>query len=72
MAENGEELMQNEKRFVRERMDKLKDEINQYENNLSFFGQSKGAQKLKEVVESKVSEAKGKLAVWEEKIKLLA
>lgn len=71
-AENGATLLENEKRFVKERMDKLKDEINQYENNLSFFGQSKGAQKLKEVVESKVSEAKGKLAVWEEKIKLLA
>jgi hypothetical protein len=71
-AENGEALLENEKRFVRERMDKLKDEINQYENNLSFFGPSKGAQKLKEVVESKVSEAKVKLAVWEEKIKLLA
>tara|TARA_B110000037_G_scaffold222831_1_gene299840 strand:+ start:11072 stop:12802 length:1731 start_codon:yes stop_codon:yes gene_type:complete len=70
-VENGEVLLQNEQRFVKEKMDKLKDEINQYENNLSFFGPSKGAQKLKEIVESKVSEAKGKLAVWEAKIKLL-
>lgn len=70
-AENSGDLLENEKRFVKERMDKIKDEINQYENNLSFFGPSKGAQKLKEVVEAKVTEAKARLALWEEKIKLL-
>ena len=70
-SDNAEGLLRNEFRFVKEKIDKLKDEINQYENNLSFFGQSKGAQKLKEVVEKRVNEAKSKLQSWEEKIKLL-
>lgn len=69
-SENSEGLLKNEFRFVKEKIDKLKDEINQYETNLSFFGQSKGAQKLKEVVEKRVDDAKGKLLSWQEKIKM--
>ncbi len=70
-ADNAENLIKSEKRFVKERMDKIKDEINQYENNLGFFGPSKGAQKLKEIVEKKITEAKEKLQSWEAKAKIL-
>lgn len=68
-AENGEKLLENEKRFVREKIDKIKGEINQFENNLSFFGDSKGAQKLKEAVEKRVNEAQEQLESWKSKLK---
>lgn len=67
--DNGTKLLENEKRFIKEKVDKLKDEINQFENNLSFFGDSKGAQKLKEVVEKKIAETQLQLKNWQEKLK---
>lgn len=70
-AENSERLLENEQRFVKERIDKLKDEINQYENNLSFFGNSKGAQKLKEIVDEKINSAKSNLESWQKKMQFL-
>jgi len=70
-SEDAQSLLKNEFRFVKEKIDKIKDEINLYENNLSFFGPSKGAQKLKEVVEKKVTDAKEELKTWENKMKLL-
>lgn len=69
-SDNSESLLKNEFRFVKEKIENLKTEIAQYENNLSFFGQSKGAQKLKEVVEKRVDGAKNQLSNWQEKIKL--
>lgn len=68
-SENGEKLLENEKRYVKEQIDKIKNDINQFENNLSFFGESKGAQKLKEVVEKRVDEAKLQLNSWKNKMK---
>lgn len=68
-SENGERLLENEKRYVKEQIDKIKNDINQFENNLSFFGESKGAQKLKEVVEKRVNEAKEQLDSWKKKMK---
>lgn len=68
-SDNGERLLENEMRYVKEQIDKIKNDINQFENNLSFFGESKGAQKLKEVVEKRVEEAQEQLKNWENKLK---
>lgn len=68
-VENGDKLLENERRFVKEKIDRIKSEINQFENNLSFFGDSKGAQKLKEVVEKRVVEAQEQLESWKNKLK---
>ncbi len=70
-AEDGDVFLEREKRFVKEKMDKLKDEIVQFENNLSFFGDSKGAQKLKEVVLKRVEESQKQFDTWKEKFKML-
>lgn len=67
--DDAENLLQSEKRFINEKISKIKDEIHQFENNLSFFGESKGAQKLKEVVEKRIADAQHNLAQWQNKLK---
>ena len=69
--ENGEDLIREEHTYIRTKLDKLKDEWAQYENNLSFFGQSKGAQKLKEVVAQKLDGVKVEIEVLEQRLKML-
>lgn len=53
-----DKLVRKEKDFVRGKISKLESEINQYENNLGFFAQSKGAEKLKGEVMKKIEQAK--------------
>jgi hypothetical protein len=38
---------------------------------MSFFGPSKGAQKLKEIVEKRVAEGEDKIAEWKDQLKML-
>jgi hypothetical protein len=71
-AGNSKDLLQSEKRFVLGKIEKLRSEMSQYENNLSFFGPSKGAQKLKEAVENKMKQTAENLEKWEKKLKLLS
>lgn len=68
---NAEAKMKSEKQFVQTQIDTLKEEIIRFEENMSFFGHSKGSQKLKEVVEKRVKDAELKLADWQEKLKML-
>ena len=49
----------------------LRQEINQFENNLGFFTNSKGADALKKEVENKITAAKRKIEEYQRKIKLL-
>lgn len=70
-ADNKELLIKDEKRFIQSKIQKIKEELNQYENNLSFFGPSKGAQKLKEAVEMKMATAEKEMKDWQQKLKLL-
>lgn len=70
-AENGKEALNNERKFIEGKIDKIKSELAQYENNLAFFGPSKGAQKLKDAVEARMSVAKENLNNLEGKLKLL-
>lgn len=70
-SDNNELLIKDEKRFIQSKIQKIKEELNQYENNLSFFGPSKGAQKLKEAVENKMATAEKEMKDWEQKLKLL-
>jgi len=70
-AENGKELLQNERKFIEGKIEKINTELAQYENNLAFFGPSKGAQKLKEAVESRMQTAKENLQKLQAKLKVL-
>lgn len=70
-SENAKELLFGERKFLQEKIEKIKSELAQYENNLAFFGPSKGAQKLKEAVEAKMTVAKENLKKLQSKLKLV-
>ena len=52
-------------------MNDLKKEITQYETNIGFFGNSKGAEKLRQQVEKKIEFSRQKFDSFKEKLRLL-
>lgn len=56
---------------LRKEIDTLKREVLQLENNLGFFGRSKGADALKLEVEKKIEAAKRKMEEAKQKLKLI-
>ena len=69
--EHAEAKLKQERDFVKTQIDKIKEEIHRFEENMGFFGHSKGSQKLKEVVEKRMVEAQSKMEEWQEKLKML-
>lgn len=69
---NADKAMAREKADLNEKMNKLKADILQYENNLGFFAKSKGADALRKEVENKIAAAHRKIEDIKNKIKLLA
>jgi len=72
--DNGEHLLKDEQRFINEQIDKLNKEVLQYENNLSFFGFSKGAaaDKMKAEVQEKIDAVQVKVDGWGQKRKAVS
>ena len=72
--DNGENLLKDEQRFINEQIDKLNKEVLQYENNLSFFGFSKGAtaDKMKAEVQEKIDAVQVKVDAWAQKRKAVS
>ncbi|MBU2018804.1 MAG: DUF349 domain-containing protein, partial [Bacteroidetes bacterium] len=64
-------LIDREKFEIRKQIDRLKQEIMQYENNLGFFGRSKGADAMKKEVESKIKIHENKIEEFKRKLKAL-
>jgi hypothetical protein len=69
---NADKAMAREKADLNEKMNQLKADILQYENNLGFFAKSKGADALLKEVENKIAAAHRKIEDIKNKIKLLA
>lgn len=69
---NADKAMAREKADLNEKMNQLKSDILQYENNLGFFAKSKGADALRKEVENKIAAAHRKIEDIKNKIKLLA
>lgn len=69
---NADKALAREKSDLNEKMNQLKSDILQYENNLGFFAKSKGADALRKEVENKIAAAHGKIEDIKNKIKLLA
>lgn len=61
----------NEKQHLRSQIDKIKSDIIQYENNLGFFANSKGADALKKEVQQKIDKANELITELKNKIKLI-
>jgi len=57
--------------FLINKVSKLRDDINLWENNLGFFANSKKADVLKKEFEQKLEKAKQELAAMEAKVKYL-
>ena len=64
-------LLDKEKMELRRQIDTIKQDISQYENNLGFFANSKGANAMKEEVERKIQNSKRKIEELTRKIKMI-
>ncbi|MFM7216384.1 MAG: DUF349 domain-containing protein, partial [Bacteroidota bacterium] len=72
LAQSGDsgKMMSREKQLVKEKMQKLQQTINQYENNLGFFRSSKNMEGLLKEVESNLQRAKDELDMLKKKLKM--
>jgi len=64
-------VYQREKSDLRHQIDKLNQDIIQYENNLGFFAKSKGADALRKEVDHKIQQANQRIALLKRKLKLI-
>lgn len=69
--DNGSRGMRSEKQKLRDLIQKLKEEIIQYENNLGFFSNAKGNNPMLKTVNDKIRSLKGELADVTAKLRLL-
>ena len=68
---DDEKAISNEKRVLNGKIDSLKKEITQYENNISFFGNGKETKPLIEQTKQKIKNTKAKIQEFRQKIQLL-
>ncbi|MEA3477756.1 MAG: DUF349 domain-containing protein, partial [Bacteroidota bacterium] len=67
----GDRMIRKEQNFVQNKVNKLRDEINLWENNIGFLAKSQKANLLKEEFEKKIEKARKDLALLEAKLKYL-
>lgn len=68
---NSAALFAKEKEAIRSDIEKIKQEIIQFENNLGFFANSKGANALKDQVEANIAKEKEKIEALKTKLKMI-
>lgn len=68
---NAERAFDNERRDVQSKISLLKQEVQQYENNLGFFAKSKNANPMILEIENKINAAKRKIEDHQRKLKML-
>lgn len=69
---NADKVLARERADLMDKMNQLKSDILQYENNLGFFAKSKGADSLRKEVEGKIAASKRRIEEIQRKIKQLA
>ena len=62
-------LLDNEQNFIKKRIDELKSEINQLENNLQFFSNVDKSNPLVRDVLKNIEKQKKEVSIWEDKLK---
>ncbi len=70
-SEDNQRAIQNERTFIRKKINESKDEIRQLENNLQFFSNASEDNPLVKDVIKNVQKHKDSLATWTEKLKKL-
>lgn len=68
---NADRALAREKYDLHDKINRLKSDILQFENNLGFFAKSKGADLLKKEVEAKIAAAQRKIEELKSKIKMI-
>ncbi len=63
--------IEKERQFIRNKISERQKEIAQYENNISFFANSKGTEKLKEQVFQKIAACQTKIEELKQQLRLL-
>lgn len=71
-SEDSEHHIRREKNNIRDRISKLQATINQYENNLGFFRNSKGMAGLLSEVESNLARAREEMDMLQKKLKMFS
>src|SRR5204863_9970496 len=69
-SNDSQHLLRKEKNAIRDKIGKLQATINQYENNLGFFRNSKDMAPLLTEVESNLNRAKEEMQLLQKKLKL--
>ena len=64
---NDKRSLDNEHNFIRKKMDELRAEVNQLENNLQFFSNVDDSNPLVQDVHKKIERQKNELSLWEDK-----
>jgi len=67
----AKKLIGKEREILANKIGKMKEDINLWENNIGFLANSKNAAILKEEFEKKINKAKGEVKVMEAKLKML-
>ena len=67
----NDKAISSEKQFLRLKIDSLKKEISQYENNISFFGKNKGTEPLRKQVEEKITKVNTEIETLKQKLQIL-
>lgn len=72
-ADNADQLLSRERRRLKNKIEQLQTDINQYENNLGFFGNSKKAQNnpLVKSVQAKIKKLKQEIVDFKKQLKTL-
>lgn len=70
-SHDARNLFYREKVDLRKRIETLEHDIIQFENNLGFFANSKGADALKKEVDKKIDRARNEITVIRQKIKMI-
>ncbi len=72
LSQSGDagKMMNREKNFIKEKISKLQQTINQYENNLGFFRSSKNMEGLLKEVESNLQRARDEMELLNKKLKM--
>ena len=70
-ADKPDRILDKERLALRSKINKLQAEIIQYENNMGFFANSKGAEKLIQEVEKKIQKSKNQIDELENQILML-
>ena len=60
-----------ERDYLKRKLTNLNNEIGQYENNMGFFGVSKGAEKMKAEIQKKIDKNKQEIETVRQKLKLI-